>query len=108
MAYSPNLEARVQHLATALALLRKHTLFAKMSKCSFAQEKVEYLGHIITAKRVEADPKKIEAMKNWPLPMNVKQLRGFLGLTGYFRRFVKEYGEICKPLTNLLRKNQFQ
>ncbi|XP_027083512.2 uncharacterized protein [Coffea arabica] len=105
--YSPSLEIHLQQVAEVLNLLQEHQLYAKKSKCSFAQTEVEYLGHIISGQGVRADHKKVEGMMNWPTPTSVKELKGFLGLTGYYRRFVKGYGATAKPLTILLKKDGF-
>lgn len=79
-------------------------MYAKLSKCSFAQKKISYLGHIISSEGVAADPDKVKDMVHWPQPTTIKQLRAFLGLTGYYRRFVRHYGIISKPLCRLLQK----
>ncbi|KAJ0856477.1 putative nucleotidyltransferase, Ribonuclease H [Helianthus annuus] len=93
---------------TVLQLFRDNQLYAKRSKCSFAGSSIEYLGHVISRDGVSTDPTKVEVVKNWPTPISVKQLRGFLGLTGYYRRFISSYGTIAKPLTNLLQKDAFK
>lgn len=90
-----------------LEKLREHKLYMKLSKCSFAQRRLDYLGHIITDAGVATDPSKAEAMLSWQVPITVTELRGFLGLTGYYRKFIKHYGIVAKPLTNLLKKKQF-
>ncbi|PKA61698.1 putative mitochondrial protein [Apostasia shenzhenica] len=108
LVYSADWISHLHHLETVFLLLRTHHLNVKRSKCLFGVNKVNYLGHIISAEGVEADPEKLEAMKLWPLPKSVKELRGFLGLTGYYRRFIQNYGQKAKPLTALLKLNGFQ
>jgi hypothetical protein len=90
-----------------LHLLSQHQLFLKYSKCAFGALEVEYLGHMVGKDDVRVDLKKIEAMQDWPYPKNLKILRGFLGLTGYYHKFVKNYGKIAAPLIALLKKNSF-
>ncbi|KAK1693348.1 hypothetical protein QYE76_010045 [Lolium multiflorum] len=107
LVYSPSLEQHREHLREVLTLLRDDKLFVKRSKCSFACHTLEYLGHIVSADGVATDPKKTQAMQDWTQPTNVTELRGFLRLTGYYRKFVKNYGIIAKPLTNLLKKKGF-
>lgn len=106
--YSPNLETHLEHLRIVLAVLRTHKLYAKQSKCAFGQSKIEYLRHVITERGVEMDVAKMQDIISWPIPKDVKALRGFLGLTGYYRRFISKYGQIAKPLTELLKKEAFQ
>jgi hypothetical protein len=91
-----------------LETLRRHELYLKESKCSFAQDSLEYLGHIISSKGVSTDPSKITDMLNWPQPASMTELRAFLGLTGYYRKFVKGYGILSKPLTAILRLKHFE
>ncbi|XP_052203128.1 uncharacterized protein LOC127808594 [Diospyros lotus] len=107
LVYSPTFDQHLAHLKITLEILRTHQLFIKESKCAFAQRQVEYLGHLISDGEVSTDPRKVEAMLSWPRPTSLKALRGFLGLTGYYRRFVQNYGIISKPLTNLLKKGGF-
>ena len=105
--YSKSMDDHLSHLSLVLATLQKHQLFAKLSKCEFCQESVDYLGHVVSAQGVKVDDRKIEAVLNWPLPHNITQLRGFLGLTGYYCRFVKGYACIAWPLTEMLKCNSF-
>jgi hypothetical protein len=105
--YSATMEEHIDHVQQVLETLRAHKLYLKQSKCSFAQSSLEYLGHIISDTGVATDPSKIQAMINWPIPATMTELRAFLGLTGYYRKFVKNYGIIAKSLTNLLRLKNF-
>jgi hypothetical protein len=90
-----------------LHLLSQHQLFLKQSKCDFGALEVEYLGHLVGKDGVRVDLKKIEAMQEWPHPKTLKILHGFLGLTGYYHKFVKNYEKIASPLTALPKKNSF-
>ena len=107
LTYSPTWETHLQHVKTALEVLRHHQFFIKAKKYAFGQHELEYLGHIVTSQGVKVDMGKIEAMVAWPSPTNIFELRGFLGLTRYYKKFVKNYGVIARPLTNLLKKGQF-
>jgi hypothetical protein len=105
--YSKTWSSHLFHVNQFLHLLPKNQIFLKQSKCAFGSSKVEYLGHILGKDGVCGHTKKIECMKDWPHPKNLKSLRGFLGLTGYYRKFVQNYGKIGAPLTSLLKKNAF-
>ncbi|KAJ0028630.1 hypothetical protein Pint_35011 [Pistacia integerrima] len=105
--YSQSLSDHVEHLCTVLEVLRQHKLFAKLSKCRFGCQQIDYLGHIISSEGVSVDNKKIECIQSWPFPSSLKALRGFLGLTGYYRKFIQNYGKLAAPLTNMLKKDSF-
>ena len=92
------------HVKHTWALLRQHQFCVKASKCAFGQQELEYLGHIVTNQGVKVDGSKVAAMVDWPRPTNISALRSFLGLTSYYWKFVKNYGIIAQPLTNLLKK----
>lgn len=80
----------------------------KLCKCPFTQKEVEYLGHIISSRGVSTDPKIVKAMQEWSPPKTIEELKGFLGLYEYYRRFIKGYGVVERPLTNLLKKETFK
>jgi hypothetical protein len=90
-----------------LLTLRQNQLFARLSKCAFAQTSINYLGHVISKDGVATDPEKTSAMDKWPLPTNATELRGFLSLMGYYRKFVHNYALLAKPLTAVLIKKGF-
>ncbi|KAL2246618.1 UNVERIFIED_CONTAM: Transposon Ty3-I Gag-Pol polyprotein [Sesamum indicum] len=107
LVYSKEWRTHMIRLKKVLELLRKHQLYAKQSKCSFAQLQVDYLGHVISVKGVSTNPQKVECMRSWPVLTSVKALRGFPGLTGYYRKLIKGYGIISKHFTSLLKKDAF-
>nr|XP_043616078.1 uncharacterized protein LOC122587997 [Erigeron canadensis] len=107
LVYSKTLEEHKKHLIIIFSCLREHQLYANKKKCAFAQQRIKYLGHVVSNDGVSADPSKISAMLEWPLPKNLKKLRGFLGLTGYYRKFVAGYGKIALALTDKLKKDNF-
>ena len=92
--YSKTWAEHLQYLDLVLQLLCDHHLYAKQSKCVFVKKEVDYLGHIVSAQGVHVDPTKIDAMKNWPPPQTLKSLHGFLGINGYYSKFVKDHGKI--------------
>jgi len=107
LVYSADFSTHLGHLREVLQILKHHNLVVNRKKCHFGQQQLEYLGHIISASGVSADPAKITSMDNWPNPKDVKGLQGLLGLTDYYRKFVRDCGKTARPLTQLLKKDAF-
>ena len=108
LVYSPSWDTHLQHLELVLQTLQKECLFARLSKYSFGSREIDYLGHTISVAGIAMDKAKVETVLDWPTSTNLKQLREFLGLTGYYRRFIKGYASITAPLTELLKKDAFK
>ncbi|GKA75785.1 putative reverse transcriptase domain-containing protein [Tanacetum coccineum] len=102
--YSKNKEEHEEHLKAILELLKKEELYAKFSKCEFWIPKVQFLGHVIDCQGIHVDPAKIESIKDWASPKTPTEIRQFLGLAGYYRRFIEGFSKIAKPMTKLTQK----
>ncbi|WVZ63583.1 hypothetical protein U9M48_013206 [Paspalum notatum var. saurae] len=105
LVYSKNEKEHKEHLRIVLSHLREHKLYAKFSKCAFWLKEVAFLRHILSAKGVAIDPSKVEDVLNWNQPQTVTEIRSFLGLAGYYHRFIKDFSRIAKPMTALTQKN---
>ncbi|KAK1427944.1 hypothetical protein QVD17_16705 [Tagetes erecta] len=103
--YSKTKDEHEQHLRMILELLRKEQLYAKFSKCEFWMREVQFLGHVVGKEGIKVDPAKIEAVKQWEAPKTPTEIRQFLGLAGYYRRFIENFSKIAQPLTTLTQKN---
>ncbi|GJX41673.1 putative nucleotidyltransferase, ribonuclease H [Tanacetum coccineum] len=102
--YSKNKKEHEEHLKAILELLKKEELYAKFSKCEFWIPKVQFLGHVIDSQGIHVDPAKIESIKDWASPKTPTEIRQFLGLAGYYRRFIEGFSKIAKPMTKLTQK----
>ena len=101
-------DSHLRHVKQVFQLLSDNKLVLKRSKCSFGEPAVSYLGHIVSAQGVAMDPSKVDAVESWPIPRTLRALRGFLGLIGYYRKFIAGYGSVASPLTALLKRDAFQ
>jgi hypothetical protein len=104
LVYSKSYLEHEQHLRQILMTLREHRLYAKLSKCEFWLKEVIFLGHIISAEGISVDPRKVEAVLKWERPINITEIRSFLGLAGYYRRFIEGFSTIAIPMTRLTQK----
>ncbi|KAJ4979110.1 hypothetical protein NE237_009890 [Protea cynaroides] len=106
LVYSKDEETHIKNLNATLQRLRKEKLYAKFSKCEFWLKEVAFQGHVVSAEGIKVDPSKIEAIVKWEAPKSVAEIRSFLGLAGYYRRFVEDYSRIVVPLTSLTKKGK--
>jgi hypothetical protein len=106
LVFSKMMEEHEEHLRLVLGKLRSNQLYAKFSKCEFWLTEVAFLGHIISAGGVSVDPGKVKDVLNWMPPATISEIRSFLGLVGYYHRFIKDFSKIAKPMTKLLEKNK--
>ena len=102
--YSQSEEEHEDHLRVVLQLLRDHQLYTKFVKCEFWLTKVRFLGHVVSASGVSVDPEKVEAVMSWERPKTVFKIRSFLGLVGYYRRFIEDFSRLVAPMMRLTRK----
>ncbi|XP_019196120.1 PREDICTED: uncharacterized protein LOC109190020 [Ipomoea nil] len=104
LVYSRDREKHERHLHITLQTLREKQLYAKISKCKFWKDSVAFLGHVITKEGIMVDPTKIRTVKECPTPKIVSEIRSFLGLAGYYRRFVPAFTKVAQPMTRLMKK----
>jgi hypothetical protein len=103
--FSKSPEEHISHVETVLKKIKEHGFFLKLSKCDFFQTSITYLGHLINADGIMPDPKKLSAVKDWPTPKSILDVRSFLGLANYFRRYVHDFSKIAVPLINWTKGN---
>jgi len=106
LVYSKTLEEHKQHVRAVLEVLRKHKLYAKSNKCAFFRQEISFLGHVVSSKGVYMESDKIKAIQDWPAPKSVQDTRSFLGLAGYYRRFINRFSHLAAPLSELLHKDK--
>jgi hypothetical protein len=108
LVYSRNEEEHAGHLHVVLQRLREHRLYAKLSKCDFWLKEIKFLGHTISQEGIAVDPDKVQEVMNWKPPTIVRQIRSFLGLVGYYRRFIPNFSRIAKPMTDVEKVAKFE
>ena len=103
--YSKNVETHVDHVRKVLKLLRKNKLFCKLTKCTFAKDEVEFCGFLVSKHGIRTQPEKVQLIQKWPTPKDVSELKSFLGLCGFYQRFIPKYAATIACLTNLYKKD---
>jgi hypothetical protein len=106
LVFSKGKKEHEEHLRIVLQRLRHHQLYTKLSKCEFWLSEVPLLGHVISSEGISVDPGKVQEVLDWKPPRTVHQVRSFLGLAGYYHRFISNFSKIVKPITNLLKKEE--
>jgi hypothetical protein len=104
--YYKNEEEHVEHLRIVLSRLREHKLYTKFNKCKFWLKKVPFLGHVLSGEGILVNPTKVQEILDWRAPTTVHEVQSFLGLAGYYRRFILDFSKIAKPMTRLLEKDR--
>ena len=105
LVYNKSLDENVEHLRCVLTVLRNEKLYANFQKCTFCMEKVVFLGFVISGKGIEVDEEKVKAIKEWPMPKSIAEVRIYHGLASFYRRFVKDFSTIAALLTEIVKKN---
>jgi len=105
LVFSKSKEEHLEHLKIVLDILRDAKLYGKMSKSEFFKTEMEFLGHIVTRDGIKVDPHKVQVVRDWKTSKNIHDVRSFLGMCNYYRKFIEQYAHIIGPLTKLLRKN---
>ena len=105
LVYSRSEDDHSRHLRVTLQTLKDNRLYAKFSKCDFWTDRIQFLGHVVSAEGIAVDPSKVEVVRAWPTPTTVTEIRSFLGLAGYYRRYVEGFSRIALPLTRLTQKD---
>src|ERR1700682_828509 len=104
--YSKSVDEHLHHLQLIFSRLRQHKLYAKLEKCQFMQREIKFLGHLVSSDGIRVNPDKVKAIQEWPVPKTVKDIRVFLGASGYYRKFILNYSKVASPLTELLKDEQ--